>query len=148
MATKNLLKPEIGFPTLFNDMFKPWNDLIDYNRFWGKPITVPPVNIIENTSDYKVTLVAPGLKREDFKIDVNSNLLTISVEKEEKMEEEDEKYTRKEYNYTSFSRSFTMPEEVKLEDIEATYKDGMLMLVLPKKEEARKAVVNKHITVK
>ena len=64
------------------------------------------------------------------------------------MEEKDERYTRREYNYTSFSRSFTLPEDVKQDSIEANYKDGVLNLALPKKEEARKPKVSKHVTVK
>ena len=88
------------------------------------------------------------MKKEDFKIDVDGNILTISAEKEEKKEEKDKRYNRREYNYSSFSRSFTLPDKVKQEDIQATYENGVLALLLPKKEEARKAVAVKNIAVK
>jgi HSP20 family protein len=109
---------------------------------------VPAVNIIERKEDYLVSLAAPGLKKEDFKIDLEGNMLSISSEKEEENEEKDEKYTRKEYSYSSFERSFTLPDEVNKDKIDAQYKDGVLELVLPKKEEAKKMAISKQITVK
>jgi HSP20 family protein len=108
---------------------------------------VPAVNITENKNDYTVSMAVPGMKKDDFEIDIDGNMLTISSEKEESKEENDEKYTRKEYNYSSFSRSFTLPEEVNKEKIEAKYEDGVLKLVLPRKEEAKKTEA-KHIAVK
>lgn len=122
--------------------------MFDNSRFWGRSATVPAVNITETPNDYKVSLAAPGIKKEDFKIDVDGNRLTISAEKEEKVEEKEDKFTRREFNYTTFSRSFTMPEDVQFDKVDAKYVDGVLELVLPKKEEAKKAVVTKHITVK
>ena len=96
-----------------------------------------------------ISVAAPGLKKNDFHINVDGNMLTISAEKEEtKEEKEEENYTRKEYNYSSFSRSFTLPQEVNREKIEASYEDGVLKLVLPKKEEVKKAVASKQIVVK
>ena len=95
-----------------------------------------------------VSLAAPGLKKSDFKIEVEGNMLTISSEKEESKEEKETRYTRKEYSYTSFSRSFTLPEEVNKEKIDAVYEDGVLKLTLPKMEEAKKAAATKHIAVK
>ena len=89
----------------------------------------------------------PGLKEEDFNIDVDGSMLTISSEKEESKEEKDKKFTRKEYSYSSFSRSFTLPEEINKEKIEAKYEDGVLKLSLPRKEEAKKLSA-KHIAVK
>ena len=108
----------------------------------------PAVNITEGKSGYNLELAAPGLQKKDFKIDVNGNLLTISAEKEEKKEEKkDEKYTRKEYNYSSFSRSFTLPEEVQQDKIEASYDGGILKLALPKNEKATEKN-HKAITIK
>jgi HSP20 family protein len=95
-----------------------------------------------------VSLAVPGMKKDDFNIDVEGNMLTISSEKEESKEEKEDKYTRKEYNYSSFSRSFTLPDEVNKEKIEAKYEDGVLKLMLPKKEEAKKLAAGKHIAVK
>lgn len=145
MATKALTRFS-SFPTLFDDFFKPWNELFE-TGFTGRTMTVPAVNIIENKDSYKVSLAAPGLKKEDFNIDLDGNMLTISAEKEETKEEKEEETTRSEYNYTSFSRSFTLPEDVKPENIDAKYEDGILNIVLPKKEEAKKATISKHIAV-
>jgi HSP20 family protein len=92
-------------------------------------------------------MAAPGLKKNDFNIDIEGNLLTISSEKEDTREEKDEPYTRKEYSYSSFSRSFTLPDEVNREKIDASYVDGVLHLILPKKDEAKKLALSKHITV-
>ena len=108
---------------------------------------VPAVNITEQKDNYLVSLAAPGLKKEDFRIDVDGNMLTISSEREESKEEKDKKFTRKEYNYSSFSRSFSLPEEINKEKIEATYENGVLKISLPRKEEAKKNSA-KHIAVK
>lgn len=148
MATKSLMRPETTFPTLFDDFFKPWNEMFDNSRFWGRAASVPPVNITEMPNEYKLFLAAPGIKKGDFKINVDGNLLTISAEKEEKMEEKEDKYTRREFNYTTFTRTFTMPEDVVFDKVDARYIDGVLELILPKKEEAKKAIVTKQIIIK
>lgn len=114
----------------------------------GKALTIPSANIVENKDEYKISLAAPGFKKTDFNIDVNGNLLTISSEKEESKDEKDSRHTRREYNYSSFSRTFTMPDEVSKDKVEAVYEDGVLKLTLPKKEEAKKLAVSKHIAVK
>jgi HSP20 family protein len=148
MATKSLVKTGESFPAVFEDFFRPWNEWFDGGNFWGKVLKVPAVNVTDNKDNFTVSLAAPGLKKEDFKIDVEGNMLTISSEKEEKMEEKDQKFTRKEYNYSSFSRSFNLPEEVNKEKIDALYQDGVLKLILPKYEESKKAFASKHIAVK
>jgi HSP20 family protein len=148
MATKLLMKPEAAFPSLFDDFFKPWNELFEGSRGWGRASTVPAVNIVENGKAYNLALAAPGLKKEDFRIDVYDDLLTISAEKQERKEEKDERYTRREYNYSSFLRSFPLPEDIKQDAIEAWYEDGVLKLELPKKEGAKKTTAAKQITVK
>lgn len=148
MSTRALAKPGM-LPTVFDEFFKPWNEWFDNgNSFFGRVMTVPAVNIVENKEDYMVSLAVPGMKKENFNIDVEGNMLTISSETEERKEETEDKYTRKEYNYSSFSRSFTLPEEVNKEKIEAKYEDGVLKLMLPKKEEAKKLAAGKHIAVK
>jgi len=148
MSTKAVTK--VGMlPTVFDDFFKPWNEWFDNGgSLMGRMMTVPAVNIVEDKNDYKVSLAVPGMKKDDFNIDVEGNMLTISSEKEESKEEKDEKYNRKEYSYSSFSRSFTLPEEVNKEKIEAKYEDGLLKLMLPKKEEVKKLAASKHIAVK
>jgi HSP20 family protein len=148
MNTRTLAKRTERMPFFFDDFFnKPLLDLFDSGFPSGRK-NVPAVNIIERKEDYMVSLAAPGLKKEDFKIDLEGNMLSISSEKEEENEEKDEKYTRKEYSYSSFERSFTLPDEVNKDKIDAQYKDGVLELVLPKKEEAKKMAISKQITVK
>ena len=147
MSTKELAKRSELFPTFFDDFFRPFNDWIGM----GRSITTPAVNIAENKHHFEVTVAAPGLKKSDFNIDIAGDMLTISCEKEEKKEvkdEKDERYTRKEYNYSSFSRSFTLPDEVIKEKIEATYVDGVLHITLPKTEVAKKTALSQHIAVK
>lgn len=137
MGTLELKKNTERMPSVFDDFFKPWNEWFNDGTF-GKIEKLPAVNITELKDGYNVSLAAPGLKKEDFKIDVNGNMITISAEKEENKEEIEKKYTRKEYNYSSFSRSFTLPEEVVFEKIEAKYEDGVLNISLPCKEEVKK----------
>ncbi len=147
MSTRAISK--VGMlPTVFDDFFKPWNEWFDNGGLMGRMMTVPAVNIVENKNDYTVSLAVPGMKKEDFNIDVEGNMLIISCEREENKEEKDEKFTRKEYNYSSFSRSFTLPEEINREHIEAVYDNGLLKLMLPKKEEVKKNAAGKHIAVK
>lgn len=148
MNTRALAKKTERLPSFFEDFFnKPLLDLFD-GGFTGRAMNVPAVNITERKDDYLVSLAAPGLKKEDFKIDLEGNMITISSEKEEENEEKDERYTRQEYSYSSFERSFTLPEEINKEKIDAHYQDGILNLVLPKKEEAKKMAISKQITVK
>lgn len=148
MATKSLLKSGEIFPTAFENFYNPINDWFTNGNFWGKMSKVPAVNVTDSNDKYMVSLAVPGLKKEDFRIDVEGNMLTISCEKEESKEEKNEKFTRKEFNYSSFSRSFDLPEEVNKEKIDAVYQDGVLKMTLPKKEAAMKADAMKHIAVK
>ena len=146
MSSLKLYRPE-KTPSLFDDFFKPWNEWFDDSRFLYRMLTVPPVNIVENENEFIVSMSIPGFKKEDFKIDLDGNMLTIKSEKEETEEEKELKFTRKEYMYSSFSRSFTMPEEIYKEKIEAKYENGILKLFLPRKEETKK-IIAKQIAVK
>jgi HSP20 family protein len=148
MSTKALTRTSEVFPSLFDEFFKPWEERFGNGGLWGKPLTIPSANVIESKDDFKISLAVPGLKKSDFNIDVNGNMLTISCEKEENKDEKDGRHTRREYNYSSFSRTFTMPDEVSKDKVEAVYEDGVLKLTLPKKEEAKKLAVSKHIAVK
>ena len=85
------------------------------------------------------------MKKSDFSVDVDGNILTISSEKEESIEEDDKRFTRKEYSYSSFCRSFTLPEEVNREKIDAKYEDGLLKILLPMKAEAKKPAAKKVV---
>lgn len=148
MSTKALARTERIFPSFFTDFMKPWNEWLDDSESWGRVLSVPAVNINEDKDNFVLSLAAPGLKKDDFHIDIEGNMLTISSEKEETTENKDARYTRKEYNYSSFSRSFTIPEDVKQDKIEALYENGVLKITLPKKEEAKKTVISKQIAIK
>jgi len=99
--------------------------------------SVPAVNISERPNDYFIEMAAPGFAKEDFKLNVDNDVLTISAEKKNEKKDETSRYTRKEFQYSSFSRTFTMPEHVEADKIGAAYTDGVLSLTLPKKEEAK-----------
>lgn len=98
--------------------------------------SVPAVNVAEEKDSYRIEVAAPGLDKKDFKIDLHNNMLTISSEKKEEKKDKDEDYVRREFNYSSFRRSFTIPESVDEDKIKATHKEGILTVVIPKKEEA------------
>jgi HSP20 family protein len=98
--------------------------------------SLPAVNIIEGKDEYRIEIAAPGLNKEDFKVNLENSMLTVSSEKENK-QDTDEKVMRKEFSYYSFSRSFTLPQTVNAEKIRATHKDGVLQVIIPKKEEAK-----------
>lgn len=121
-----------SFPALFDGFFNEFETAApSFHQ------TLPAVNVVENENGYKLELAAPGLKKEDFKVNVHENTLTISAEKKVENEEKTEKYTRKEFNFSTFKRSFTLPKTVDGEKIVASYTDGVLSLDLPKKEEAK-----------
>ncbi len=143
METRALTKLSERMPSLFGDFFRPWSSVFE-NGDWGLPtMNVPAVNISEQDNQYLVSLAAPGMKKDDFKIEVDGNMLTISSEKEDSSEEKNKKFTRKEYSYSSFSRCFSLPKEIKQENIEAKYEDGVLKIAMPRKEEAKKPAVKK-----
>jgi HSP20 family protein len=131
----------------FDDFFKPFSEWFRDGGRLARMLTVPSVNITESENSYRVALAAPGLKKEDFQITLDGKVLTISSEKEQTREPATEKYSRREYSYSSFSRSFTLPEDVQAERIEARYTDGVLAITLPKKEETVKKAAMKQISV-
>lgn len=147
MRTQSLAKAAERMPTVFEDLFKPWNEWFDGGNLLNRVMNVPAVNITESKDEYLVSLAVPGMKKSDFKIDLEGNMLSISSEKEESSEEKDKRFTRKEYSYSSFSRSFSLPEEINQEKIEAKYEDGVLKISLPRKEESKRHL-NKQISVK
>ncbi|TVR86265.1 MAG: Hsp20/alpha crystallin family protein [Saprospirales bacterium] len=100
--------------------------------------TKPSVNIVENEDNFMVEVAAPGLDKKDFNVTVDDDILTISAERKDESEDKSGTFTRREFNYTSFSRSFHLPETCNSEKINANYKDGMLILEIPKREEAKK----------
>ena len=122
-------------PSIFTDFFNDYftGDLSP--RTFNN--TVPAVNIHETENEFSVELAVPGMQKADFNIEVENGVLTISAEKNSEKSEEDVKYTRKEFSYSSFKRTFTLPDSVNPDKIAATYENGVLAMVLPKKEESK-----------
>jgi len=129
----NLTNPatQNTFSDFFNDFF---NDSL-MSRDYFK--SVPAVNISERANDFFIEMAAPGFTKDDFKVNVENEVLTISAEKKNEKKDETSRYTRKEFQYSTFTRTFTMPENVEADKIGAEYKEGVLALTLPKKEEAK-----------
>ena len=121
--------------TFFDEFF---NELPAFGKTINNLFT-PAVNIVETADAYHLELNAPGRKKEDFNITVDKGLLTISYEKKEEMKSEDVKVVRREFNYQSFKRSFTIDDKINAEAIQAKYEDGLLKLLLPKVAEVKAA---------
>ena len=135
------------------------SDLFDSGKFFGPRFLdfdgdlpslefanrVPSVNVTENEKEFKLEMAAPGLERKDFKVEVENGVLSISSTKEQEKKEEKKNYARREYSYSSFSRSFTLPDNCHPEQINAKYENGILNVTLPKKEEVK--VTPKQINV-
>ena len=119
----------------FSDVFDSLiNDSVLNDRFVAK---TPAVNIAETENEFHIELAVPGLKKEDFKINLDKNVLSVSTEKKAENVEEGKKYSKREYTYNSFVRSFTLPESADQSKIAAEYTDGILKLNVTKKEEAK-----------
>jgi len=136
----SVIKKTESFPyfgSVFDDFFS--KDVFDWNakNFSQMGSTLPSVNVKETETDFQVELAAPGMKKEDFKIELNNHILSISSEKKEEKEEKKEKYTRREFNYQSFTRSFSLPDSAAANGIQASYKDGVLHVQIPKKETVK-----------
>jgi HSP20 family protein len=131
-----LKRSRVSAPSLMGDFFG--RDLMQ-NFFEDQTgISMPAVNVVENNDNFRIEVAAPGLEKKDFKIDLENNLLTISSEKEERNESKEEgKYMRREFSYSNFRRSFSLPNSVDAEKISANHRDGILNITIPKKEEAK-----------
>ena len=138
-------------PTITRKSFRPFymSNLFDDNFFpvlQSRSNLMPAVNIRENEKSYILDLAVPGLDKKDLKIDINEDVLTISSESKHETEENKEGYKRKEFSYSSFCRSFYIPENVSRDKIEANYKDGILTVGLPKQEE-EKSKISRQISI-
>ena len=125
-------------PSLFDRFLE--NDLFDWtNRnFSSTNTTLPAINIKEDENGFEVEMSAPGLDKKDFEIELNNNVLTISSEKKVENEtKEGQRFTRREFSYQSFRRSFNLPDTVDNDKIEAKYENGILKLNIPKREESK-----------
>ena len=127
------------------DMFSNFFDC-DFADYFNRRGFDPAANIIEHPESFELNLAAPGLKKEDFKINLDNNVLTISSELEDDKHEEGKNFTRKEFFYGSFSRSFTLPKTINIDKIKAEYENGILSVMLPKKDEA-KVDIKKEIKI-
>jgi len=138
-----LVKRQSNFlPTLVNGFWE--DDLFpSFEQDWN---LTPAVNIVEGDQNFRVEVAAPGLNKEDFKVHVEKNILEISAEKKNEKEVHNRKYLRREFSYSEFRRTFSLPSHADAEKIEATHRNGILTVEIPKKDETR---VNprKQITV-
>lgn len=131
------VKSNPKFPALLTDLF-------DYDKFFGNDfmkrfeINLPAANVIDGEKSYKIELAIPGFKKEDIKVNIENEILTISAETKGEKEDKNEKYTRKEFSYNSFTRSFQLPKTANSEKVDAKYENGLLKLEVAKKEEAIK----------
>ena len=137
-------------PSVIDEMFNK-DRFFDFDLFNGGTMLparwVPAVNILEMPKEFKITFSVPGMAKNDFKINVENEVLTVSAEKKEEKRENNERFTRREYWYGSFKRSFNLPEGLNGEKIDAHYEDGILSLMLPKKDEFMKKSKVKEIAV-
>ncbi|MCW3115559.1 MAG: heat-shock protein [Segetibacter sp.] len=128
-----------SLPGLFDDFLS--KDLFDWgsSNFSMTGTTIPAVNVKETAESFEVEMAAPGMKKEDFKVELNNNILSISSEqKQEHEEKNNERFTRKEFSYQSFHRSFQLSREaVDADNIQAKYENGVLHLTIPKREEVK-----------
>ena len=131
-----LRKAHSGYPT-FSNLFEDIFGGIETGVSFKNNETLPSVNIAENNDGFKIEFAVPGLNKDEFKINLDNNVLTVGSEKKEEKEEINENFTRREFNYSSFQRSFTLPDSANGEKIKAEYQNGILYVEIPKREEAK-----------
>lgn len=143
LAKYNPILPK-SVSSLFDDMFnRSLGDFVGGDFF----ISQPSVNVVETQEDFRIEVAAPGLEKEDFTVNVDKGFLNISAKKEQKEEVKEGNYMRREFNFSSFTRSFELPASITADDVGAHYENGILIITLPKKEEA-KAELAKVIEIK
>ena len=130
----NPFVPAKAFTNLFDEFLnRGLGDFVGADSMF----TQPSVNVLETKDNFQIELAAPGLNKGAFEVKLDNGTLTISAKKENKEETTEGKYTRKEFNFASFTRSFQLPDTINAADIAATYENGVLLVTLPKKEEAK-----------
>lgn len=113
------------------------NDLFNDSLYSQRTITSPALNILEKENGFRVELAAPGMTKEDIKVDINKdNQLVISAEKKTESEEKEERYLHKEFGYTQFVKTFTLPDDVDKDAVSASYENGLLAVEIPRKVKA------------
>ena len=145
METKTLAKTKQGRPSIFDNagwLDKFFNSSLDDYFNFSRVLNVPAVNVNETDSAYSLSIATPGLEKNDFNVVVEDGMLTISAEKEQK-EENKKDYFRREYNYSSWSRSFTLPDDADDTKVKAEYKNGELKIDIPRTEKKVKNNVKK-----
>lgn len=129
------------FSTFSNWMDDIFTDNGDFPMPKVKGVSIPAVNVTENKSEFKLEVAAPGFKKDDFKLEVKNGYLIINGEHKTEMNKEDETYTRREFSFNAFSRSFALPENVEEGKINARYNDGILLVSLPKTKMAKEELI-------
>lgn len=130
-----------GWTSLIDDLFNTSPFPSAFNSHLNTGVSVPKVNIRENKDEYFVDMAVPGMKKEDFNIDLDNEVLTVSAEQKVENENAEDNFTRKEFAYSSFKRTFTLPDSIDDSKINAKYTDGILSITLPKREEAKEKPV-------
>jgi HSP20 family protein len=144
MFNLKIMEDKAMLPTVSRRTFSPLlSNFFDEDFFpvlTNKTNVMPAVNIKENEKNYTLEFAVPGIEKKDLKIDINEDVLTISSETKNESEDERDGYKRKEFSYTSFCRSFYIPENVNRDKIGASYKDGILIVEIPKQEEDKNKI--------
>lgn len=137
MENKAVDKPRTSWPSFFERslMDKFFNTPLDEFFNYGKVMNIPAINVSETDKNFQLSIAAPGLEKKDFKVEAYNDMLTISAEHERELKEEkNDRFNRREYNYSSWSRTFSLPENCNYGMIDAEYKNGELKIVIPKAE--------------
>lgn len=136
-AHKNSGLTHRGWSNWIDDLFNTEGIPSVFGNEFSSGFSMPKVNIKETNDDYFIELAVPGLKKDDFNIDLDDHVLIISTEQKTESESKDDNYTRREFGYSSFKRTFSLPESIDESKIKATYEEGILSVQLPKREEAK-----------
>jgi len=123
------------FPNWIDEFFG--NDFVSNYNDNVANVSVPSVNVVEKADKFVIEVAAPGLKKDDFQIEIDNGVLKISSEKKQEQENKDEKFLRREFSYCSFKRTFSLPETIEVDKVEAKHENGILYVQLPKRDEAK-----------